>query len=294
MEEIAADIFVETAYPGMNVGVIATPEGLVCIDSPPCPADAYDWTSRLRSAFKFPIRYLILTDYNPDRLLMSGAFRARIIAHEKTHARVSGYGPRLPAPIMDSIATRYDLLRKELNGITIPEPQVSFCEQATLFLGEREITVLHMPSATPGSLWVLVKDEELVFSGDTVVVDQHPALAEADSKSWLDALTLLRRDRFKAETIVPGRGPLSDRSATEPVSRYIRMARRRVHALYRAGRPRADTTALIPTFMAAFPHDDVPKEWLQRQLKAGLDHLYDEHKAAETVRERRAKQPDLQ
>ena len=121
------------------------------------------------------------------------------------------------------------------------------------------------------------------------MVNQHPALAEADSKSWLDALVLLRRDRFKAETIVPGRGPLSDRSATEPVSNYIRLARRRVHALYRAGRPRADTTALVPEFMAAFPHDDIPKEWLQRQLKAGLDHIYDEHKAAETVRDRKGR-----
>jgi glyoxylase-like metal-dependent hydrolase (beta-lactamase superfamily II) len=289
MEEIAADIFVETSYPGVNVGVIATHEGLVCIDSPPCPADAQDWLSRLRSTFEVPIRYLILTDYNPDRVLMSGTFRTRIVAHEKTQAKLSGYGPRLPAPIMDGIAARYDLLRKELNGITIPEPQVSFCEQATLFLGGREISLLHVPSATAGSLWVLMKDERLVFSGDTVVVNQHPALAEADSKSWLDALTLLRRDRFRAETIIPGRGPLSDRSATEPVSKYIRMARRRVHALYRAGRPRADTTTLIPAFMAAFPHDDIPKEWLQRQLKAGLDHIYDEHKAAETAREKRGR-----
>ncbi len=289
MEEIAADIFVETVYTGVNVGVIATEEGLVCIDSPPCPADAHDWLSRLRSTFEVPIRYLILTDYHPDRVLMSGAFRTRVVAHEKTQAKLSGYGPRLPAPTMDSVATRYDLLRKELNGITIPEPQVSFSKQATLFLGDREISLLHMPSATAGSLWVLVKDENVVFTGDTVVVNQHPPLVEADSKGWLDALTLLRRDRFKAEIIIPGRGPLADRSATEPVSQYIRMARRRVHALYRAGRPRADTTALVPAFLAAFPLNDVPKEWLHRQLKAGLDHIYDEHKAAETPREKRGK-----
>lgn len=289
MEEIAADIFVETAYPGVNVGVIATHEGLVCIDSPACPADAHDWISRLRSTYEVPIRYLILTDYHPDRVLTSGAFRTRIVAHEKTQAKLSGYGSRLPAPVMDGIAARYDLLRKELNGIAIPEPQVSFCDEATLFLGDREISLLYMPSATAGSLWVLVKDEQLVFSGDTVVVNQHPTLVEADSKNWLDALTLLRRDRFKAEIIIPGRGPMADRSATEPVSRYVRMARRRVHALYRAGRPRADTTALIPAFMAAFPLNDVPREWLQRQLKAGLDHIYDEHKAAETAREKRGK-----
>lgn len=290
MEEIAADIFVETAYTGANVSVIATREGLVCIDSPPCPADASDWISRLRSTFEVPIRYLILTDYNPDRVVTSDEFRARIVAHEKTHARLSSYGPRLPIPTADGVAIRYDLLRKELNGITITEPQVSFCDQATLYVGERQISLVHVPSATPASVWVTVKDESLVFTGDAVVVNQHPSLAEADSKSWLDALVLLRRGRFKADIIIPGRGPLCDKSATEPVSAYIRMARRRVHALYRSGRPRADTTTLIPEFLDVFPHDDIPREWLQRQIKAGLDHIYDEQKAAEASKDKRGRQ----
>lgn len=289
MEEIAADIYAETAYPGINVGVIATDEGLVCIDSPPSPADASDWVSRLHGYFEAPIRYLILTDYHPDRVITSGAFRARIVAHDRTQARLNSYGQRLPPPAIDGIALRYDLLRRELDGTIVEEPQVTFSDQAALLVGERQITLTHMPSATPASLWVMVNGEKIVFAGDSVVVDQHPSLAEADSKSWLDALVLLRRDRFKVDTIIPGRGPLCDKEATEPVSSYIRRARRRVYGLFRSGRPRADTTALIPEFMDEFPHDDVPREWLQRQIKAGLDHVYDEHRAAEATREKKGK-----
>jgi len=43
-----------------------------------------------------------------------------------------------------------------------------------------------------------------------------------------------------------GGAPVVDKSATEPISNYLRLVRRRVHSLYRAGRPRADTSALVP------------------------------------------------
>ena len=289
MHTVASNVFVETNYPGVNVGVIVTERGAICIDSPPCPTDAQEWISRVRSTFDVPIRYLILTDSHPDRTVMSGAFQTRIIAHKHAQEKIAGYGNRLPGPLLESITTRYDLLRKELNGNSISRPQISFCEQATIHLGELEVSVLHMPSATRGSLWVYLRDDQIVFTGDTVVIDQHPPLAEADSKSWLDILVHLRRERFKASVIVPGRGPLCDKTATAPISEYIRMARRRVHSLYRAGRPRADTTALIPEFLPAFPHADVPREWLQRQLKAGLDHIYDEFKQADSTKEKDGK-----
>ncbi len=286
MQSIAPNVYVETSYPGLNVGVIITEKGAVCIDSPPCPADAQEWISRVRSAFELPIRYLILTDAHPDRTAMSGAFHSRIIAHKHAQERIAGHGTRLPGPLLEGITTRYDLLRKELNGITAVRPQISFCDQATICLDELEINLLHMPSATPGSLWVYLKDEQIVFTGDTVVVDQHPPLSEAVSKSWLDSLVYLRRERFKVSVIVPGRGSLCDKAATLAISEYIRMARRKVQSLYRAGRPRADTTTLIPEFMTAFPHADIPREWLQKQLKSGLDHIYDELKQAESSKER--------
>ena len=286
MEKVAPSVFVETTYPGVNVGAIVTKRGIICVDSPICPTDAQEWISRLHSTFGLPIRYLILTDYQCDRAIMASTFRTRVVTQQETQARLYEYGARIPAPVMESITTRYDLFRKELNGIPVIQPQISFCRQATILLGEHEITLWHMPSATPGSLWVFLKKERLLFTGDTVIVDQHPPLTEADSKGWLDALVYLRRERCKADIIIPGRGPLCEKSATAPISEYIRLARRRVYALYRAGRPRAETTNLIPEFIPAFPHAGVSGEWLHKQLKSGLDHIYDEYKAATLQRKK--------
>ncbi len=284
MKEIGPDIYVETAYHDVTLGVIAAEEGIVCVDSPPSPADAREWVDHLRATFRPPIRYLILTDHNGDRAVNAHVFDTRVVAHAETQTRLQEYGPEFPPPVMESVAARYGLAQSEFYTAPVTQPQVSFTERADIHLGEREITLLHTPSATPGSTWVYISEEELLFTGDSVVIGQHPPLAEADSKSWLDALVRLRRQRFPAKIIVPGRGPLCSKSETEPVSDYIRMVRRRVYSVYRAGRPRADTTALIPDLLAAFPDTPVPEEWLQRHLKTDLDHIYDEYRAADSPR----------
>lgn len=284
MQEIAPNVFVETTYPGVNVAAIVSPEGLLCVDAPSRPADLQDWIARLHSRFEAPVRYLVLTDHHIDRLVGAHAFYARVIAHEAAQARISAYGSRFPVPLVESMGARYDLMRKDFNGFPVIPPQISFCSRATVHLGDIEVNLWHMPSATKGSLWLYIKEKGVLFTGDTLVVGQHPPLLEARSKAWLEALVHLRRERVKADVIVPGRGPISDKSATEPLSFYLRRVRRRVQSLYKAGRPRADTTALIGEFIDMLPDGGAPRDWLQRQLKAGLDHIYDEFKAVDSPR----------
>jgi glyoxylase-like metal-dependent hydrolase (beta-lactamase superfamily II) len=289
MLEIAPKVYVETRYPGVNVGVIVTEEGNILIDTPSLPRSAYDWQTRVTRTTKKPIRYLVLTDYHTDRSLTANQMHTRVIAHEESHSKLSTYDSRFPAPVLDNVAARYDLSRKELNGNPVVLPQITFCHEMEVHLGGRIITFLHRPSATPGSLWVLLRQEKVLFSGDTLVVDHHPPLSEARTDQWMDALIDLETNHPNVETIVPGRGPLCDRSAIPPLKDYLQRARSRVHGLYIAGRPRADTTSLIPEFLSLFPPGDASEEWIQRQLKAGLDHIYDEFKAFNAVKEAKDK-----
>jgi hypothetical protein len=118
--------------------------------------------------------------------------------------------------------------------------------------------------------------------GDSVLADQHPYISSPSTKNWLESLTILRRSRFAADWIIPGRGPLVDKDATEPISEYLRLARRRVQSLYRAGRPRADTSTLVSELLDLFPYDDSDPEQIQRRIKTGLDRIYEEIKANDT------------
>jgi glyoxylase-like metal-dependent hydrolase (beta-lactamase superfamily II) len=283
MEQISPTVYIETGYPGVNVGAIATDGGVVCIDAPSRPQDARDWLDKVRATIGGPIQYLILTDYQGERTLCGGMFHSRGVAHEETQSVLHNYAARFPGPIVENLALRHSLGRKELNGTPVIHPQVSFCEQATLRVGSHRIDLYHTPSATPGSLWVSINAEGVLFVGDTVVIGQHPPLAEAETTSWLAALERLEREETEAEIIVPGRGPKPDREGVTALRAFIETAQKRVCGLYAAGRPRAETSALVPELAEQFPvpppRSEGTVEWLHRQLKAGLDHLYDECKA---------------
>lgn len=97
-----------------------------------------------------------------------------------------------------------------------------------------------------------------------------------DTGAWLDTLTMLRRPRFADVTLVPGRGPLSGQSATEPVSEYIRLARRRVRSLHRAGRPREDVTEFTNELLSVFSLSDEEQDRYRRRARNGLKQVYDE------------------
>ena len=94
-------------------------------------------------------------------------------------------------------------------------------------------------------------------------------------------LRLLRRKWRETTIIVPGRGALCDRSATRALSDYIALARRRVRSLHTAGRARADVSTLVSEILEQFPVSDDSRDLVQRRVKSGLDHLYEELKPEE-------------
>lgn len=281
MQEISAGIFVEAGLRRVTVGAVLTDEGWVLIDTPPFPDDAHHWREQLMRTRPSPILFVINTDHHRDRILGNCWFKATVVAHQFTSDAMRSFPSAYLDNAVDSLTTSDDE-RRSFTGLKLVPPGISFTDRLYLKRGGRTVTLLSMPGPTPGSAWVHFPEERIVFCGDSVVLDTHPSLAHANTKAWLDSLTALRRARFPADIVVPGRGPVTTKEATGPVSEYVRVARRRVYSLFRAGRPRADTSALVPEFMAMFPITE-PYEETQRRIKSGLDHIYEEYKATESA-----------
>ena len=139
------------------------------------------------------------------------------------------------------------------------------------------MTVETVHGAAPGSLWMYLPEQDVLFAGDTVVAGTHPIMATSPgTQAWLVTLQSLRRPRYAKTVIVPGRGPLCDSMATSVLSDYIATARRRVRALHAAGRPRAETAGLVAELLPLFPVVDEERDLVQRRVKASLDRLYEE------------------
>ena len=277
MKEIAPDIYASTKYPGVNVGFILAPAGVIAVDVPTLPQDARAWRQRILDVSGGPILYVVLTDTHPDRLLSAGLLEAPIVSARGAYDRASVYTEGFWRGVIDSWTRRCPEAADDLVGVRIVLPEVVFTGRLTLHKGGMDVTVEHISGAAPGSAWVYLLELDVLFAGDTLVMETHPFLtATSGNKAWLNTLTALRRACFSNTIIVPGRGPLCDQSATRPLSEYIRLARRRVRSLHAAGMARADTASLVAEMLPLFPVSDGERELVQRRIKVGLDRLYEE------------------
>ncbi|HEX3051670.1 MAG TPA: MBL fold metallo-hydrolase [Aggregatilineaceae bacterium] len=278
MQEVSSGVFIATEFRRVTVGAILTDEGFVLIDTPPYPDDALRWRERLFQLSDKPILAIVNTDCHRDRVLGNYWFDAKVvIAQDDTIAQMRN----LPSAFLDSaieslIADTGE--RGNFAGVQLQVPSVGFSRRMQIRYGGRSIPLLAMPGPTTGNLWVHLPEERIVFVGDSVLTDQTPYISSPCTKNWLDNLTVLRRDRFPADTLVPGRGVITDKSATDLISNYLRVARRRVLSVYRAGRPRADTATIVPELLELFPYEEEDMERIQRRIKAGLDRIYEEYK----------------
>ena len=277
MKQIASNIYVSTEYPGVNVGFIVMPAGAIAVDAPTLPQDARSWRQQILKTAEAPILYVVLTDAHPDRLLSAGLLKAPIVAVRAAYERASAYTDGFWRGVVDSWARRYPQAADDLAEASVVLPEVMFTSSLTLYKGGVDLTIRSVAGAAPGSAWVHLLEQGVLFAGDTLVAESHPFWdAAPDTKAWLNTLTALRRARFSKTTIVPGRGPLCDQAASRPLSDYVTLARRRVRSIRPTGHTRADIVALVAEMLPLFPVPDGERDFVQRRIKAGLEGLYRE------------------
>ncbi len=278
MEEIAPHVYVEADYALVTVGAILSSEGWVCIDTPPLPRDAKHWRATLQGISDQPIRYVINTDHHRDRVLGNAWFDAPVVAHQAAAEQMLNLGGSFIAQAAEELSANDNEL-VQIASLKVVPPQISYEKAITLHCGKHRIELVNKPSATRGNTWVILKEEKVVFTGDSIVVDRHPYVMDGVSKEWLDALRLLRLERYSEWKVVIGRGEVTNNTASEPLAEYLRVARRRIKSLCHAGRPRSDVGQLVPEFLEMFPYPGFQREQTQRRVKAGLEAIYEEIRA---------------
>lgn len=275
MKEIADRIYVETEFALVTVGAVLTDEGWICVDTPPYPRDAHAWRQSLQDISSLPVQYIINTDHHRDRILGNVWFEAPVVAHTRAAEVMLALRNAFISQAADDMSANDNEL-VEIASLKPVPPQISFSHSLQIECGGRELNLSYHPGATLGSLWITLQDERVLFAGDTVVTDQHPVITEASSKDWLNTLRSLRHDRFSDWTIIPGRGKIAGVVETERLSEYLRVARRRVSSLVRAGRPRAEASVIAAEFLEYFPYDSSSRDEALRRIKSGLEAIYEE------------------
>jgi len=281
MQEIAANVYVSEVDPGINVGFIVTETGVVAVDAPPLPADAIAWREQILDAGYGPIRYVVLTDEHPDRLPGLHWLDAPVVAGRGALQRLKEDGEARWRTILEDWSRRRPEVQ-DLDRVRRVMPDIAVAGRILLH-GTPPVAIESVAGAAPGSVWVTVHDEEVLFAGDTVVVGDHPPLIAApDTRAWLKTLVGVRRERFPARLIIPGRGPVGEKEDTRGLSHYIQLARRRIRSLHTAGAGRGEVAGLVPEFLDLYPVAEKRREWVERQIQQGLEHVYEELRPEES------------
>jgi glyoxylase-like metal-dependent hydrolase (beta-lactamase superfamily II) len=174
------------------------------IDAQATPAMADDVIARIAKVTDKPVKYVLLTHYHAARVLGASAFKgAEILASDATRRMIAERGKE----DMDSEIARFPRLFR--NAETIPGltwPTLTFPDQMSVWLGRREVRIIHMGRAhTAGDMVAIVPDAGVVFSGDIVEYKSACYCGDAHFTDWLATLDHLAE--LQASALVPGRGP---------------------------------------------------------------------------------------
>lgn len=275
MRQLAPNVYVTSTSTGVNVGAILTSDGLVHVDAPMIPAEARDWKQRTAALSEDPPLFLINTDYHGGHAVGNPILGGTIVAHETMWKHLTGMSDSYRQKILDKWHKDHPSEFAEIKALAFSRPELTFQSRMTLYCGDTTLQLIHVGGHTPATAMVYLPDIRILFTGDILVLDRYPYLGDANTKEWLDALTLIRR--MDPAVIVPGHGAPCDAKATEPLSGYIRAIRSGVRQFFKSGKSKSETVnKLRKQDWVMYPGAD--KAGLEALIKTNISRVYDEMK----------------
>ncbi len=289
IREIGPNIFVETDYHGCNVAFVVTDEGVILIDTPMLPTQAREWGVEIQARTDQPIIYIINTDHHRAHVIGDQYFpTARVIAHEHAWKEMKSYGDSFRTRLLNMYRERIpEAVEEWKRNLRIVKPEITFTGRTILFKGDKEMHLIPVGGHTPATTVVLFPNEKLLFTGDAVVTSRPPFLSQGNTKQWLEALTYLRKLRY--DVLIPGHGELTSAEATDHMSEYLRMVRRRVRAAYRSGLAKSDAARSLSHLIRYWPIPPFERPKADRRFRSGLGRVWNEIRAEEQARARASK-----
>jgi glyoxylase-like metal-dependent hydrolase (beta-lactamase superfamily II) len=201
--EIGRDLYAFTAEGDPNSGIIIGDDGVMVVDAQATPVMAIEVIERVRKVTDKPIKYVLLSHYHAVRVLGASAYMdADIIASDATRDLIVERGQQ----DKDSEIGRFPRLFRAVESIPgLTWPTITFPKQMTVWLGKREVRIMHLGRGhTAGDTVAYVPDANVVFSGDLVEYHSACYCGDAHFSDW--PATLDQLAEFKAAALVPGRG----------------------------------------------------------------------------------------
>jgi cyclase len=223
-----------------NAGLIVDSGEALLIDTLMDLKLTREMLDRMRAAERSAasIGTLVNTHSNPDhtngnQLIADAQIIASTACLEEMKEQSSA--PRYPmtgeagAFFQEVIGSRFDF-----TGIRPVLPSRTFDRELTLHVGSKEVRLFELgPAHTRGDIVAFVPADKTVFTGDILFARGHPVIWEGPIGNWIRACdTILGWD---VETVVPGHGPVTDKSGVRALKQYLEYVRDESRKRFDAG-----------------------------------------------------------
>ena len=268
-ERVADDIYVFTSelYAQVMAGVIFTSQGVVVIDTLLFPQETDELLHLVRRRSKNGVRYVINTHSHSDHVYGNYLFDgAKVIAHQLCRQALEKHGER------DLDAAREQI--PDLSEVQLRLPSVTFTKELTLRLGNKTLRLMHTPGTTLDSIVVHVREDKVLFAGDTVM--PVPYIVDGDRLELMESLR--RIGKLSLDNIVQGHGGVILRGEVKGTLRssiaYLEIIHEKVREKVEAGAPRDE---LREIGVERCGKSRIPLDGLVQDLhQANLMALYDQ------------------
>ena len=219
LEEVAPGVFAYLQLHGQwglnNAGFILDDKATTVIDT--CFTEkrsrAFADAVKRTAGNDHPVRTLINTHHHGDHTHGNFVFgpATAIVGHEKCRVEVlaTGLGTKALWPDTD------------WGNIEIAPPNITFRDWLTVYAGDTQIELIFVgPAHTSNDIVAWLPRQRVLFAGDVVFNGGTPFVVMGSVSGSLDALKTLRD--LKAETIVPGHGPVTTPAVLDDVEAYLR------------------------------------------------------------------------
>src|SRR5712671_5999121 len=238
---------------GGNITVAVAKDGIIMVDGQYAPLHD-KIKAAIQAISKQPIKYLINTHYHDDHTGGNEAFAKDGVT------------------IVSQINVMNRLAAGTTNGLTgartPPAPQAAlpsdtYINFSKVRLSGRVADLKHIPNAhTDGDTYVWFKTANVLSTGDTFTNGRYPNIDFANGgniKGMIAATDVYLKLTNARSRIVPGHGPVADKTALTQYRAMLVTARDRMEKLVKDGKSEDDV-------VAAKPFADLDAKWASTEL----------------------------
>jgi len=251
----------DVGFVGNSVAILSD-EGVLLFDAGCVPSDSAAVLTELRKLTDKPVRYLVNSHWHWDHWQGNQTYKAafpglQIISQENTRILMRDVSvPRTQSDLKDlplyiasvekDVATKRaahvpDAEIRDLEQLLAADksflaqkqsvrftyPNFTYSESATVWLGGREIRLLHAQAITSGDTYLYLPKEKILVTGDILVRPIPFAVGGTFPTDWI--ATLQKLIALDATVVVPGHGePEGAKHALEQDLRLFQKAAQEV------------------------------------------------------------------